>query len=136
MDVDEVQRLPQHRVVDGRRQCQRVVRVFEEGVAFHLHFVEVDPLVKARQAEGLGVGDEVDLMPARGQPDPELGGDGAGTAVGRVAGDSDLHRAASATAPLAPARLPPRRTRHAFTTAACCAAGEAVPSTVIASGPS
>jgi hypothetical protein len=43
------------------------------------------------QADGIRVGDEVDLMPARGEFHAELGGDDAAAADGGVTDDPDVH---------------------------------------------
>ena len=42
------------------------------------------------EADRIGVGDEVDLVAARGQFQAELGGDDAAAAVRGIAGDADL----------------------------------------------
>ena len=68
-----------------------VRRVLEEGVVGDGDFVKEDAVLAAGEAEGLLVGDEVDLVAAGGELDTELCGDDAGAAVGGVAGDADLH---------------------------------------------
>ena len=101
VDVHHVQLLAEGGVVDRRRKGQGVGRMLEEGIAVDLHLVQVDALVEARKAKGLGVGHEVDLVAALGQADPQGRRDGPGAAVGGVAGDPDLH-GALADAPAKP----------------------------------
>src|SRR5579862_8685913 len=43
------------------------------------------------QANGLGVGDEMDFMSALGQFQPKFGGHNSAAAVSRITGDSNLH---------------------------------------------
>ncbi len=69
-----------------------VRRVLEERVVGDGDFVEEDAVLTAGEAEGLLVGDEVDLVAAGGKLNAELCGDDAGAAVGGVAGDADFHR--------------------------------------------
>ncbi len=54
--------------------------------------MEVNIGFAAGEAEGLRVGDEVDLVAAGGEFDAEFGGDNAAAAVGGITGDADLHR--------------------------------------------
>jgi hypothetical protein len=55
-----------------------------------------DAFVAAAEAEGLRVGDEVDLVAEGGQFDAEFRGHHAGAAVGGIAGDADAHGAGTA----------------------------------------
>ena len=43
------------------------------------------------EADRVGVGDKVDLVPARGQFHAQLGGDDAAAAVRWITGDADVH---------------------------------------------
>src|SRR5690606_35974958 len=74
----------------GQREI--VGRILEERILADVDLVEVDPREERREAEGLLVRDEVHFVPALGERDPELGGDGPRAAVRGVAGDPDLHR--------------------------------------------
>ena len=59
-------------IMYGHGQGQGIRGMFKERVSVHLDFVEEDPLIEVLQAEGLGVGDEVDLVAPCGQIDPQL----------------------------------------------------------------
>ena len=91
--VQDVELLPQRHLVLLRRQRQRVGVVIEQRIPPHsgLDLVEVDPLGVAPQPEGGVVGDEVHLVAPPRQLEPQLGGHGAGAAVGGIAGDAELH---------------------------------------------
>ena len=89
MDVEEVEPFPDGGVMHGGGEREAVGRVVEEGVGRDLDLVVVDPLDEVGEPERLGVGDEMDLVPAPGEREPELGGDDAGAPVDGVAGDAD-----------------------------------------------
>jgi hypothetical protein len=72
VDVDEVQPVIARHLMDGDGQRQRIGRVLEKRVVFHLNFMEVHPLSKAGEAEGWSVRHEVDFMAAFGQSEPQL----------------------------------------------------------------
>src|SRR5947199_234334 len=72
------------RAPGGRALLER--RVVDRG-----DFVEGHALDDARQPERAGIGDEVDVVPAPGELQAQLGRDRAGAAVGRVTGDADSH---------------------------------------------
>jgi hypothetical protein len=76
-----------------RRERERVRRILEERVRDDLHLVEEHVLLVALQTERNRVGDEVDLVSAARELDPELGRDHARSAVGGIAADADLHDA-------------------------------------------
>ena len=57
----------------GEREVVR--RILEQRIAADVHFVEVDARQERRQPERLLVGDEVDLVAAPRERDPELGRD-------------------------------------------------------------
>src|SRR5262249_37978499 len=67
--------------------------VVEQWVGGDVDFVVEDVRVGGIHADGRGVGNEVDVVDARGKLQDELGGDDAGAAVGGVAGDADAHGA-------------------------------------------
>ncbi len=91
VDVQEVESLREHDVVHAHREREVVGRILEQRVVADAHLVEVHAREEVRQPERVLVRDEVDLMAARRERDPEFGGDGAGAAVRRIAGDADLH---------------------------------------------
>ena len=74
---------------DRQRQCVR--RLLEQRIVDRGDFVKGHALDDPPQPERAGVGDEVDVVPAAGQLQPQLGRHSAGAAVGRVAGDADAH---------------------------------------------
>jgi hypothetical protein len=80
-------------IVDRYRQRERIWGVFEEGVVIHLHFVEIEPLPKASEPEGLRIRDEVYLVTSICEGETKLRGHCARASVRRVTGDSDLHMA-------------------------------------------
>ncbi len=92
VDVEEIERVELGDLGHAGGEGEVVGRVFEERVVGDGYFVEVDVGLAAGEAEGLRVGDEVDLVAAGGEFDSELGGHDAGAAVGGVAGDADLHK--------------------------------------------
>jgi hypothetical protein len=72
VDVDEVQSVIARYLMDGDGQRQRIRRVLEKGVIFHLNLMEVHPLSKAQKAEGWSVRHEVDFVAAFGQSEAQL----------------------------------------------------------------
>ena len=99
----------------ARGQRQAVGRVLEQRVGRDLDLVVVDARRVRVQPDGVGVGDEVDLVAAGGQFQAEFGGDDAAAAVSGIAGDSDVHLASVAKADLPVqvlVRARPRRRRR------------------------
>ena len=92
MDVEEIERIELGDLSHAGGEGEIVGWVFEERIVGDRDFVEVDVGFAAGEAEGLRVGDEVDLMAAGGEFDAEFGGDDAAAAVGGITGDADLHR--------------------------------------------
>ena len=90
--VQEIERVELGDLGHARGKGEVVGRVLEERIVRDRDLVIVDVVLAAVEAEGLRVGDEVDLVAARGEFDAELGGDDAAAAVGGIAGDADLHR--------------------------------------------
>ena len=80
-----------HDLVHAHGEREVVRRILEQRIPADVHLVEEDARQEHRQAERLLVGDEMDLVPARGERDAELGRHGAGAAVRRIAGDADPH---------------------------------------------
>ena len=93
VDVQEVDPFLQHDLVLLGRQRERVGEVVEQRIAAHprLDLMEVDPLGVSVEAERGVVGDEVHLVAASRELEAQLGRDRARAAVGRIAGDPDLH---------------------------------------------
>src|SRR6266511_5518331 len=92
MHVHEVQVLAYRHLVllHGQRQGVRR-RLLKQRILDLRDLVKSDALRKAPEPERAGVRDEMDVVPAPRQLQPELGGDGAGAAVGRVAGNANSH---------------------------------------------
>jgi hypothetical protein len=93
MNVEQVEVVELGNFGHARGKGEVVGRVLEEWVVGDGDFVETDVGFAAGEAEGRLVGDEVDVVAARGELDAELGGNDAGTAVGGIAGDADFHKA-------------------------------------------
>ena len=89
--VQQVELVRQHHLVHPHGEREVVRRILEQRIAADVHLVEVDPRQERREPERLLVRDEVDLVAALRERDPQLGRDGARAAIGRVAGDPDLH---------------------------------------------
>ena len=93
VDVQQVQVVALGHFGHARGQRQRVGRVLEQRVGRDLDLVVVDARSARVEPDGVGVGDEVDLVAAVGQFQAQFGGDDAAAAVGGITGDSDLHLA-------------------------------------------
>src|SRR2546430_10936448 len=91
MDVEKIKRFrfENFEHFRGKRQCVR--GMIEKRVSHDLYFVKMNAVGIRVQANGRGVADEVDLVPASGQLDAKLGGHDAGAAVSGVARDADAH---------------------------------------------
>jgi hypothetical protein len=66
-----------HGLVHSHRKREIVRRIFEQWVSTYIHFVEVDVREELRKAKRLPVCNEVDLVTARRESNPELSGDRA-----------------------------------------------------------
>jgi hypothetical protein len=91
MDMEQVKRRLFGDLGHLSRERQRIRRMIEERVSGDLYFMKKNPLACPAQADGHGVTDEMDLVPACREFDAELGCNHTGTAVGWVAGDPDFH---------------------------------------------
>ena len=77
----------------ARGQRQIVRRIIEQRIARHFDFVIVNVGFLAAQPDGLGIGDEMNLVAALGQFESEFRGHHAAAAVGGITGDPNLHSA-------------------------------------------
>ena len=75
----------------ARRQRQAVGRILEQRIVGDFHLVIVNARHIRVEPNGVGVGDEVDFVAARGQFQAQLRGDDAAAAVGGITGDADFH---------------------------------------------
>ena len=66
--------------------------MFEERIVGDCDFVEKDVGLATGEAEGLRIGDEVDLVAAFGEFDAKFGGDDSAASVGGVTRDANLHK--------------------------------------------
>src|SRR5690606_26245772 len=98
VDVEEVEALVPHDVHHLARQRDGVGGVLEERVRVDAALVDEQAVRDVVEAEGEVVGDEVDLVAARGGRLAELGGDDAGAAVGGGAGVDEVHGGAGGRA--------------------------------------
>ena len=92
VDVEQIELVVVGDLGHARGEREVVGRELKERVIGDRNFVEGDVLLAPAEAEGLRIGDEVDLMAGGGQLDAELGSDDAAAAVGGIAGDADLHK--------------------------------------------
>ncbi len=92
VDVEEVERVELGDFRHAGCEGEIVRRVFKERVVRHGDFVKVDIRFASGETKRLRVGDEVDLVAARGEFDAKLGGDDSAAAVGGVTRDANLHR--------------------------------------------
>ena len=108
VDVQQVQIVVVSHFRHARRQRKTIGRILEQRIVGHFHFVIVDARRTRVQPDGIGVGNEMDLMAARGQFQTEFGGDNAAAAVRGIAGDADLHSSGPhfiSPAPICPCRF-------------------------------
>jgi hypothetical protein len=73
----------------GQRQI--VGRIIEERITRYFDFVIMNVRFLAAQPDGLGIGDEMNLVAALGQLQTEFRGYHAAAAVGGITGDANLH---------------------------------------------
>jgi len=99
VDVEDVELVVGGDFRHARGEGQIVGRVFEEGVVGDGDLVKGDLLFASAEAKGLGIGDEMHLMPGRGQLDAEFGGDDSAASVGGITGDANLHKVSEERVP-------------------------------------
>jgi hypothetical protein len=92
--VEDVELLLHRHLVLLRGERQGVGKVLEQRIPAGdgIHLVEIHPLGVTPKPERHGVGDEMHLVPPAGQVEAQLGGQGAASTIGGVAGDADFHR--------------------------------------------
>jgi len=75
----------------ARRQGQIIGRIFKERIAGDLDFVIMNVGFRSGQANGLRIGDEMNLVAAAGKLKSQFGSNDSAAAVGWITGDADLH---------------------------------------------
>ena len=95
MNVQQVEVVILRHLGHARRQRQIVGRVLEQRIARNFDLMEANVGLRRDQTYGLRIGDEMDLMPALRELQPELGGHYATAAIRRITGDADLHEGLS-----------------------------------------
>ena len=93
MAVQQIELVLDRDLVHAHGEREVVRRVLEERILSDVDFMEVDARREERQAERLRIRDEMHFVSELRERDPELGRDGPRSAVGRIAGDPDLHAA-------------------------------------------
>jgi len=74
-----------------RSQRQIVGRIFKQRIAGNLDLVVMNVRFGPGQANGLGIGNEVNLVAAASKLQPQFGGHNSAAAIGRITGDPNLH---------------------------------------------
>ncbi len=91
MHVQQVELVDLGDLGHARRQRQVVRRILEQRITRDLDLVIVNVGLRFGQADGLRIGDEVDLVAALRQLQSELGGDHTAAAVSGITGYADSH---------------------------------------------
>src|SRR4051812_18725656 len=73
----------------GERQVVR--RIFEQRISRDFNLMEADVPLRSDEPDRLRVRNEMDLVSALREFQPELSGDDAAAAVSRITRDADLH---------------------------------------------
>jgi hypothetical protein len=73
VDVEQVEAMREHDLVHAHGEGKVVGRILEQRVLADIDLVEEDAGEEGREAKRLLVGDEVHLVSALGEGDPELG---------------------------------------------------------------
>ena len=90
VDMQQIQIVELGNLRHARGQRQIVGREVEQRITRHLNFVIVNVGVRG-QAEGWGISNEVNFVPALRQLEAQLSGDHAAAAVGRITSDPYVH---------------------------------------------
>ena len=93
MHVEQVERVVFGHFGHARGESEIVRRELEERIAGDGNLVVKDAVVAAVEAEGLRIGDEMNLVAEVRELDAELGSNHARAAVGGIAGNPDAHKA-------------------------------------------
>src|SRR5690242_13354129 len=103
--MKELEAVGHHHLVHAHRKREVVGREFKQRIPANVDFVKEDPRQERRKSERLAVSDEMDFVAALGQRHAQLGCYRAGSAVGRITSDANLHSALSHhSRAIAPAR--------------------------------
>src|SRR5262245_38196021 len=89
VNVEDIQLLRLGNFGHAGGEGETIGRKLEERIRRYFDFVIVNALVAGGETDGVGVGNEVNLVTARGEFHTEFRGDDAASAVGGITGDSD-----------------------------------------------
>ena len=91
VNVQQIELVGLGDVGHARGESEAVGRVLEQRIVGDFHLVVMDARNVRIEADRVRVGDEVDVVAARGEFEAELGSDDPAAAVGGIAGDADSH---------------------------------------------
>src|SRR5437016_1197286 len=91
MHVKQVEIVQFRNLGHARSQRQIVWREVEQGITRDINLVVMNIWMRTVQANGLSVGDEVDLVSTLGEFHAEFGSDHATAAVSWITSDTNLH---------------------------------------------
>ncbi len=89
--MQQIEMVREHDLVHPHREREIVRWILEQRIPPDIDFMEVDPWLEGGQPERLLIRDEVHFVPASGERDAQLGGDGARAAIRRVTRNADIH---------------------------------------------
>jgi len=91
MDVQDVQAFFFTNFEHFYRERKCIRRMVEEGILDNLGLMEMDAWVVRVHPDGRGVGDEMNIVSARGKFLTKFGGDDTRTAIGGIPCDTNAH---------------------------------------------
>ena len=93
MDMENIERFRLENFQHLDREREGIRGVVKQRIGNHRCLVKVDSRVVGFHPDGRGVGDEIDVVAARGELLAKLRGDDPRATVGRVSGNANTHRA-------------------------------------------
>lgn len=97
MYVKNVERLGLKDFEHLDRERERIRGMVEQWIGNHRCLMEVDSRIVCLHPDGLGIGDEIDVVATSRELLAKLGSDDARATVGRVSGDADTHMGPQST---------------------------------------